>query len=97
MLKGHGPIDCPKEFEKDVLNVSFLFDVGLKLKIFFFYSESAEQGRHSVSNLPAFDKVSMIQNQIQQLSQQRYQHLSIIYSSNKYCFLFTRVNMHLTK
>lgn len=35
-------------------------------------SESAEQGRHSVSNLPARDRVSMIQNQIQQLSQQRF-------------------------
>ncbi|KAJ7379842.1 hypothetical protein OS493_012591 [Desmophyllum pertusum] len=35
-------------------------------------SESAKQGRQSVSNIPPRDKVSMIQNHIQQLSQQRF-------------------------
>ncbi|KAL9952344.1 hypothetical protein ACROYT_G039587 [Oculina patagonica] len=35
-------------------------------------SESAEQGRHSVSNIPARDKVSLIENQMEQLSQQRF-------------------------
>lgn len=43
-----------------------------------FFSESAEQGRHSVSNTPARDKVYMIQNHIEQLDQQRHQHVSIL-------------------
>ena len=43
-----------------------------------FFSESAEQGRHSVSSCPPLDKVTMIKKQFQELNQQRYGVVEVI-------------------